>query len=85
IYDRDGVLVTRAWDKRMKLSGPQRDSWDGRIFYFPWVEENLKPGEKYQNAKLVPPGKYLLKFKIEPTYSSYHYFAKKLEVEIEIK
>lgn len=82
ILDKDKRLVTRLWAKRFKKTGKQVDAWSGKIYA---LADSLK--EKYKistissNFKKAPPGNYIVKYKIEPTYSSYHYFEKNVTKE----
>lgn len=79
ILDLAGRLITRLWQKQFKVSGQQCDYWSGRIGSLAdsvFIKENRKPSPQYQPGQLIPPGTYLVRMQIEPTYSSYHYFKK---------
>jgi hypothetical protein len=79
ILDTEQRLVTRLWTKQFKRYGKQTDYWNGRIWTVDdsvFVKENYKKSPLYQKLEIVPPGKYIVKYKIEPTYSSYRYFDK---------
>jgi len=79
ILDEDNNLITRVWTKRMKATGMQQDVWDGRIIAAPdsvYANEKYNPAPGYSDLKNIPNGRYKVRYKIEPTYSSYHYFEK---------
>ncbi len=79
ILDEKNLLVTRLWTKQFRNTGWQKDYWGGRIWTIAdsvFVRENYKPSPLYQKLKTIPDGKYFVRYKIEPTYSSYHYFKK---------
>ncbi|MFZ5518808.1 MAG: NHL repeat-containing protein [Candidatus Zhuqueibacterota bacterium] len=79
ILDEDNNLITRLWTKRMKATGMQQDIWDGRIFAVPdsvFGKEKLTPTLRFKDLKNIPNGRYKVRYKIEPTYSSYHHFEK---------
>jgi len=79
ILDTEKRLVTRLWTKQFKRSGKQTDYWNGRIWTVDdsvFVKEKYKKSPLYKKSGFVPPGKYTVKYKIEPTYSSYRYFDK---------
>lgn len=79
ILDTKQRLITRLWKKQFKRSGKQQDYWNGRIWIVDdsvFVKENYKKSPLYQKLEFLPPGKYIVKYKIEPTYSSYRYFDK---------
>ena len=79
VLDLEQRLVTRLWTRQFKRSGKQIDYWNGRIWAVDdsvFIKENLKPSPLFQETKIIPPGKYIVKYKIEPTYSSYRYFEK---------
>jgi hypothetical protein len=80
ILDKGKKLVTRLWTKRFKKTGRQVDAWSGRIYAFAdSLKEKYKISTISSNLKNVPPGNYIVKYKVEPTYSSYHYFEKIME------
>lgn len=84
ILDEKDLLVTRLWTKQFRTTGWQKDYWGGRIWTIAdsvFVKENYKPSPLYQKLKIIPPGKYKIKYIIEPTYSSYHYFKKIITTE----
>ncbi len=84
ILDDKHLLVSRLWTKQFHYCGWQTDYWGGRIWSVPdsiFVKENYKPSPLYQKHKTIPDGKYFVRYKIEPTYSSYHYFEKKIARE----
>jgi len=79
ILDSKQRLVTRLWTRQFRRSGRQTDYWSGRIWTVAdsvFIREKLTRSPLYQKGKQIPPGKYIVKYKIEPTYSSYHYFEK---------
>jgi len=79
ILDSEKRLITRLWTKQFRRSGKQTDYWSGRIWTVAnsvFIKEKYKPSPLYQKMKILPSGKYIIKYKIEPTYSSFHYFEK---------
>ena len=77
ILDSDRHLITRIWTKQFRRTGKQIDYWNGHIWAVDdsvFIKEKMKPSTLFQNLRTIPPGTYFLRFKIEPTYSSYHYF-----------
>jgi len=79
ILDSDHRLITRIWTKQFRRAGKQTDYWSGRMRAVNdsiFIKEKYKPSTLFQNIQIIPPGKYFIKYKIEPTYSSYHYFEK---------
>ncbi len=86
ILDEDKKLVTRLWTKRFKKTGKQVDAWAGKIYAFAdSLKEKYKISTISSNFKKVPSGNYIVKYKVEPTYSSYHYFEKILSKEFIFK
>ena len=82
ILDREKKLITRLWTRRFKRTGVQKDVWSGRINVLAdSLEEKYNISTRYLNLKKVPQGEYIVKYKIEPTYSSYHYFEKNVEMD----
>ncbi len=84
ILDADKRLITRLWTKQFRRSGSQTDFWSGRLWAVDdsvFIKEKLEPSPLYQNAKIIPPGRYIVQYKIEPTYSSYKYFEKIIKRE----
>ena len=77
ILDDKKRLITRLWTNRFKRTGKQKDIWSRKIYT---LDDSLKRknkiSKKYLDFKILPAGKYFAKYKIEPTYSSYHYFKK---------
>lgn len=79
ILDSERRLVTRLWTKQFRRSGEQNDYWGGQVLAVDdsvLIKEQYKPSPLFEKVKLIPPGKYLVRYRIEPTYSSYHYFEK---------
>ncbi|UCE06477.1 MAG: hypothetical protein JSW07_00090 [bacterium] len=79
ILDSEQRLVTRLWTRQFRRSGRQTNYWSGRMLAVDdsvFIKEKYKSSALYQKMKLIPPGKYFVKYKIEPTYSSYRYFEK---------
>lgn len=79
ILDEKNRLITRLWTKQFHASGEQHDVWSGRIWTVAdsvFIKENIEPSPLYQSGKMIAAGKYIVKYRIEPTYSSYHYFEK---------
>jgi len=79
ILDDRKQLVTRLFTRQFHGSGWQSDYWACHVWTVPdsvFKNENYKPSPVYQPKKSIPPGRYFVKYKIEPTYSSYHYFHK---------
>jgi len=76
-------LVTRLWTRRFKKTGKQVDVWSGKIYA---LADSLKKKYKistiFSKFKKAPSGNYTVKYKIEPTYSSYHYFEKIITREL---
>ena len=86
ILDKDKKLVTRLWTKRFKKTGRQVDVWSGKLYAFAdSLKEKYKISTISSNLKNVPPGNYIVKYKVEPTYSSYHYFEKIVIKEITVE
>jgi len=87
ILNEDQRLITRLWTRQFRRSGSQKDFWGGRIRSVPdsvFIKEKLKPALQYQDFTIIPPGRYFIKYKIEPTYSSYQYFEKIIIRELKI-
>jgi len=87
VYDLSGVWVTRSYQRRFMRSGLQEDVWEAKIYAVqPDSSEQINNGNKsaYANLKFIPQGTYKIKYKFEPTYSSYHYFSKIFEKEIQL-
>lgn len=79
ILDDKNRLVTRIWTKQFHTSGMQKNMWNGRIWTVPdsvFRNEKIEPSPKYQRGEMIGPGSYIVKYRIEPTYSSYRYFQK---------
>ncbi|HEX9972014.1 MAG TPA: NHL repeat-containing protein [bacterium] len=79
ILDEKNRLVTRLWTRQFHSSGEQQDFWSGRIWTVAdsvFLKEKAEPSPQYQKGKMIAPGKYTVKYRVEPTYSSYHYFEK---------
>lgn len=79
ILDDKNRLVTRLWTKQFHASGMQKDTWNGRIRPVAdsvFAKEKTAPSPEYQKYKIISPGKFTVKYRIEPTYSSYRYFEK---------
>ncbi len=81
IFDNKNRLVTRIWRRRFKPSGSQKDLWS--CFTTSWpdsllAKENMEIADKYKGLKTVPPGSYSVRFRFEPTYSSFNYFSKEV-------
>ncbi|MBN2090485.1 hypothetical protein JW964_12800, partial [candidate division KSB1 bacterium] len=88
VFDKQGVWVTRVFSKRFLFSGVQEDNWSARIYALQVEPDEgiVSDGSSfYANLKFIPKGRYTVRYKFEPTYSSYHYFAKEFEREIEIR
>ncbi len=84
ILDDKKLLVTRLWNRLFHNAGWQKDYWGGRIWSVDdsvFINEKYQPSPLYQKAKTIPAGKYFVRYKIEPTYSSYRYFEKKITRE----
>ena len=81
ILDSKKRLITRLWTKQFRRAGKQTDYWSGRmraVHDSVFFKEKYQPSPVYQQSSAIPPGKYFVKYKFEPTYSSYHYFEKVL-------
>ena len=79
ILDEKNRLVTRLWTRQFRTSGMKQDFWTGRIYEVAdsvFVKENVKASPYYRKYQIIAPGKFKVKYRIEPTYSSYHYFEK---------
>jgi hypothetical protein len=86
ILDKDKKLITRLWTKRFKKTGRQVDVWSGKLYAFAdSLKEKYKISTISSNLKNVPPGNYIVKYKVEPTYSSYHYFEKIVMKELAVE
>ena len=88
IFDDEDRFVTRIWRRRFKPSGLQTDLWS--CFTTSWpdsilAKENLEIADKYKGLKTVPPGSYSVRYRFEPTYSSYNYFSKEAIKKFVIK
>ncbi len=79
ILDEQKLLVNRLFTRQFHYSGWQSDFWSGYIWNVldsVFSKENYRPSPLYKPTKSLPRGRYFVKYKIEPTYSSYHYFHK---------
>ncbi|MCU0644287.1 MAG: NHL repeat-containing protein [bacterium] len=79
ILDEKNRLVTRLWTRQFHASGEQQDFWSGGVWSVAdsvFLKEKIEPSPHYQKGKMLAPGKYIVKYRIEPTYSSYRYFEK---------
>ncbi|MBN1352430.1 NHL repeat-containing protein [candidate division KSB1 bacterium] len=88
VYDSDEEFVTRICRKKFMLSGFQYDYWRLNIKEFAadsTEDRALIQSLKYTKLQQVPPGKYRIRYKFEPTYSSYHYFFKEKEENVFIE
>lgn len=88
IFDGEEKLVTRLWTRRFKQTGTQQDIWDGRIFAVPdsvFKNEDIQPAPGFKGLKKIPNGRYKVRYKIEPTYSSYQYFEKMIMNDVKIE
>jgi len=88
VFDDQNEFVTKICEQKFMLAGFQQDYWNLRISQFepdPIDDTHLIQTEKYRKLNRVPPGRYVLKFKFEPTYSSYQYFFKEKQSEIIVK
>lgn len=84
ILDERKLLVTRLFIRQFHFSGWQSDYWAGHVWAVPdsvFEKEGYQPSPLYQPTKSIPPGHYSVKYRIEPTYSSYHYFSKTITGE----
>lgn len=84
---QNGKLETAAFEKSQYFNGPQKIYLDGSLQRISSVgEERTVPHGNGTAVKIktIPSGKYTLKLKIEPTYSSYQYFSKEVETGLEV-
>lgn len=79
ILDEKQRFITRLWTKQFRRSGKGSDYWGGQIRAVEdsiLIREKYEPSPLFNKVKFIPSGKYIVKYRIEPTYSSYHYFEK---------
>lgn len=87
VYDHQDQFVGRICKKKFMLAGFQHDYWNLQIRKFEadsTKNKSMIQSAKFEKLERVPPGRYRLKFKFDPTYSSYHYFFKEKQVEVVI-
>ncbi|MGH7599689.1 MAG: NHL repeat-containing protein [bacterium] len=87
ILDARGNVLAKPMDKTLRFSGPQQELLGGG--WEPvssWLVDNQRRYDQNTLQKMapVPPGKYTLRMTVSATYSSYKYFAKTLEITIEL-
>jgi len=83
----DGRKAT-VFEKVKLFTQPQTIYLDGDWKRIPKIlVENLQLENTISRAKITPvtPGMYKFKLKIEPTYSSYKYFSKEVEVQVVVE
>ncbi len=75
-------VLNRAW----RPSGPTTDLIDARGRVLPRRRSAAVSGARLRNSDVekIKPGQYTLRFRIEPTYSSYHYFRKDIEISLSV-
>jgi len=88
VFTEKEKFVTRIFNKRFQSPGSQQDNWGGYIRH--WSEkvlqcENLSMPPEFKNLKNLPPGNYKIRYRFEPTYSSYHFFQKEITETIKIE
>ncbi len=87
ILDTRGNVLAKPMDKTLRFSGPQQELLGGR--WEPvssWLVDNQRRYDQNALQKMAPPppGKYTLRLTVSATYSSYKYFAKTMEITIEL-
>ena len=88
VFSEDEKFVTRIWNKRFKSSGRQSDNWRCNVRNWPdsvLLKDNLTIAPRYKNIKNLPRGNYKIRYKFEPTYSSYRHFYKETTEHVKIE
>jgi len=79
VFNDNDEFITRIWNNRFKTSGQQNDIWDGKLRSWPdsiLIKDKLVVPAQYKLTKQLPAGNYKIRYKFEPTYSSYRYFSR---------
>jgi hypothetical protein len=87
IRNAGGNLLAKPMDKTLRFSGPQQELFGGKWEPVPgwWIDDQRRHDPvALQKVPPVSPGKYTLRMKIEPTYSSYKHFSKTVEIATEL-
>ncbi|MBN2010617.1 hypothetical protein JW960_14820 [candidate division KSB1 bacterium] len=88
VFNDNHELVTRIWNQRFQQSGSHRDLWEGRLLSWPdsvLAKDNLTVSDEYQSTAKIGPGNYEIVYCFEPTYSSFHYFAKEMRQSFQVE
>ena len=88
VFRDDGEFFTRIWNRRFQFSGYHRDIWNGRLIN--WPDSILAKDGLHQKGNLpanssIPPGNYRIRYRFEPTYSSYKHFKKEVTAKFTIR
>jgi DNA-binding beta-propeller fold protein YncE len=92
ILDTRGNVLAKPMEKTLRFSGPQQELFGGR--WEPvssWLAAPLGSDHQrrydqnaLQKMPPLPQGKYTLRMTVSATYSSYKYFAKTMEITVEL-
>jgi hypothetical protein len=87
ILDTRGNVLAKPMDKTLRFSGPQQELFGAR--WEPvssWLVDNQRRYDQNALQKMAPAplGKYTLRMTVSATYSSYKYFAKTMEITVEL-
>jgi NHL repeat len=87
ILDTRGNVLAKPMDKTLRFSGAQQELFGGR--WEPvssWFVDNQHRYDPSMLQKVAPapPGKYTLRLTVSATYSSYKYFAKTMEITVDL-